>query len=63
MSDRQEFKKYAYAGCGKAFGYPYCERGADLLVFEPRKEFIIMVMLAIGNIPLMYFLNKSCMKR
>ncbi len=31
----------------------------DLLVFEPRKEFIIMVMLAIGNIPLMYFLNKS----
>jgi len=31
----------------------------DLLVFEPRKEFIIMVFLLIGNIPLMYFLNKT----
>jgi len=31
----------------------------DLLVVEPRKEFIIMVVLAIGNIPLMYALNKS----
>lgn len=27
------------------------------LVFEPRKEFIIMQMLVVGNIPLMYFLN------
>jgi tight adherence protein B len=31
----------------------------DLLVMEPRKEFIIMVILTIGNIPLMYALNKS----
>jgi len=31
----------------------------DLLVVEPRKEFIIMVILTIGNIPLMYALNKS----
>ncbi len=31
----------------------------DLLVAEPRKEFIIMVVLTIGNIPLMYALNKS----
>ena len=31
----------------------------DLMVFEPRKEFIIMVLLVIGNIPLMYLLNKS----
>ena len=31
----------------------------EYLVFEPRKEFIIMVILVIGNIPVMYFLNKS----
>jgi Flp pilus assembly protein TadB len=29
------------------------------LVFEPRKEFIVMQILVIGNVPLMYFLNKS----
>lgn len=29
------------------------------LVFEPRKEFITMVILVIGNIPLLYFLNKD----
>lgn len=29
------------------------------MVFEPRKEFIIMQVLVVGNIPLMYFLNKS----
>ncbi len=34
---------------------------ADLeyLVFEPRKEFITMVVLLVGNIPLIYFLNQS----
>lgn len=34
---------------------------ADLeyLVSEPRKEFIIMAMMVAGNIPVMYFLNKS----
>lgn len=31
----------------------------EYLVLEPRKEFITMVILVIGNIPLMYFLNKS----
>lgn len=31
----------------------------EYLVFEPRKEFIIMVILVMGNIPVMYFLNKS----
>lgn len=31
----------------------------ELLVAEPRKEFIIMAMLLIANIPLMYFLNKD----
>lgn len=31
----------------------------ELLVTEPRKEFITMVILVIGNIPLMYFLNRS----
>ena len=31
----------------------------DYMVFEPRKEFIIMVILVAGNIPVMYFLNKS----
>lgn len=31
----------------------------ELLVMEPRKEFITMVILVIGNIPLMYFLNQS----
>ena len=31
----------------------------EYLVFEPRKEFIIMALLVVGNIPLMYFLNKS----
>jgi Flp pilus assembly protein TadB len=31
----------------------------DNLVSEPRKEFIIMVVLVVSNIPLMYALNKS----
>lgn len=29
------------------------------IVFEPRKEFIIMQILVIGNIPLLYFLNQD----
>jgi putative copper export protein len=29
------------------------------MVFEPRKEFIVMVILVIGNIPLLYFLNQD----
>lgn len=29
------------------------------MVFEPRKEFITMVILVVGNIPLLYFLNKD----
>ena len=29
------------------------------LIFEPRKEFVIMQVLLVGNIPLMYFLNKD----
>ena len=29
------------------------------MVFEPRKEFVIMQVLLVGNIPLMYFLNKD----
>lgn len=31
----------------------------EYLVFEPRKEFIIMALLVTGNIPIMYFLNKD----
>jgi tight adherence protein B len=31
----------------------------DFLVFEPRKEFITMIILVAGNIPLMYLLNRS----
>jgi len=31
----------------------------EYLVFEPRKEFIIMALLVIGNVPIMYFLNKD----
>lgn len=31
----------------------------DLLLFEPVKEYITMVLLLIGSIPLMYFLNKD----
>lgn len=31
----------------------------ELLLAEPRKEFIIMAILLIANIPLMYFLNKD----
>lgn len=31
----------------------------EYMVFEPRKEFIIMVILVMGNIPVMYFLNQS----
>lgn len=31
----------------------------DALVAEPRKEFVVMVAFVIGNIPLMYALNKS----
>lgn len=31
----------------------------EYMVFEPRKEFIIMVILVACNIPVMYFLNKS----
>jgi hypothetical protein len=29
------------------------------MVFEPRKEFISMQIFVIGNIPLVYFLNKD----
>ena len=29
------------------------------MVAEPRKEFIIMAMLVVANVPLMYFLNKD----
>lgn len=31
----------------------------ELLVTEPRKEFITMAFLVIGNLPLMYFLNRG----
>ena len=31
----------------------------EYLVFEPRKEFIIMALLVIGNVPIMYLLNKD----
>lgn len=31
----------------------------EYLIFEPRKEFITMVILVLANIPLMYFLNKD----
>lgn len=31
----------------------------EYLLAEPRKEFIIMVMFVVGNIPLMYLLNKE----
>ena len=31
----------------------------EYLIAEPRKEFLIMVIFAIGNIPLMYLLNKD----
>lgn len=31
----------------------------EYLVFEPRKEFLTMAVLVLGNIPLLYFLNRS----
>lgn len=31
----------------------------EYMVFEPRKEFIIMVLLVAGNVPIMHLLNKS----
>lgn len=31
----------------------------EYMVMEPRKEFITMVALVVGNIPLLYFLNKD----
>ena len=31
----------------------------EYLVFEPRKEFIIMALLVVGNVPIIYFLNKD----
>lgn len=31
----------------------------EYMVFEPRKEFITMVVLVIGNIPMLYFLNQD----
>lgn len=31
----------------------------EYLITEPRKEFIMMVIFVVGNIPLLYFLNKS----
>ena len=31
----------------------------EYMVMEPRKEFITMVVLVVGNIPLLYFLNKG----
>ena len=34
----------------------------DILLYEPMKEFITMALLLIGNIPLIYFLNKDWFK-
>ena len=31
----------------------------EYMVFEPRKEFLTMVVLVLGNIPMLYFLNRS----
>ena len=31
----------------------------EYLVFEPRKEIIIMALLVVGNVPIIYFLNKD----
>ena len=31
----------------------------EYMVMEPRKEFITMVVLVVGNIPLLYVLNKD----
>lgn len=31
----------------------------EYLITEPRKEFVMMVIFVVGNIPLLYFLNKS----
>lgn len=31
----------------------------EYMVFEPRKEFIMMVLLVAGNVPIMYLLNRS----
>ena len=31
----------------------------ELMLAEPRKEFVIMAMLLVSNIPLLYFLNKE----
>ena len=31
----------------------------EYMIAEPRKEFLIMVIFVIGNIPLMYLLNKD----
>lgn len=31
----------------------------DLLIYEPVKEYITMVILLLGSIPLLYFLNKD----
>jgi Flp pilus assembly protein TadB len=31
----------------------------DLLLFEPVKEYITMILLVLGSVPLMYFLNKA----
>jgi hypothetical protein len=31
----------------------------DILLYEPMKEFITRALLLVGNIPLIYFLNKS----
>ena len=31
----------------------------EYLIAEPRKEFLIMIIFVVGNIPLMYLLNKD----
>lgn len=31
----------------------------EYLIAEPRKEFLIMVLFVVGNIPLMYMLNRD----
>ena len=31
----------------------------DYLMYEPLKEFITMALLLVGNIPLLYFLNRD----
>ena len=54
-----ESPDWCWHWCCTAFSMRIVAAELDYLLYEPFKEFITMAFLLIGNIPLLYFLNKD----